>query len=633
MVSNEVFVGAGQSVTFVPETTIYLADCSNATGTTYTIIDSWNGDISLVPKLYVGCMAKVELTNGTLVGTFMIADNTSTSLTFNESIHGSDLSNLDVTILSYGAPTPSVVTLDTLGATNTGSSTTGADASAIATITITDAGASGTNSTGYTNIALEGSLTGSGAFATIVVGSGAITGVTITKGGDGYVVGETLSLVTSSGFGGGSNPSGIPTLDASNSSNNATLTVASIATHGHTVLSDSWLGLVGTFTAPSVEVTLNQMNLALGGTRNFTHQYKGAETVSGASFDVSLNNGSWLYYALGNMTVSELATAGSSLATASTAKTFIDRNTGEMVRTVLGSVSSSTGGAMMICPPVKSTSNFTQRLSTDLSYTFTELNGDSLPSFAIDMTHTKANNSDKVDNLSSTPNSAHENMWAKLVTGCQVNTLTMNFAEGEEVKANVDLVSKTLFDCPPLYYPQRNVSTVSELHNFGTTVENYPFMFSDGGIKIFGQTFSKIKSGSVVITNNLTPHRFIGNYDKRSISHHTPAQRTYDLSFTMLITDTRVWEELRRSDEFDASGAGVPSNGVVQIKFSKPTTTAHGGSATEETIDLQFSNYIVDSVTFPFPEDKGVLEVEVTMKARTLTSATYVGSWEIINTK
>ena len=200
-------------------------------------------------------------------------------------------------------------------------------------------------------------------------------------------------------------------------------------------------------------------------------------------------------------------------------------------------------------------------------------------------------------------------------------------------KCNVDLVSKTLFDCPPLYYPQRNVSTVSELHNFGTTVENYPFMFSDGGIKIFGQTFSKIKSGSVVITNNLTPHRFIGNYDKRSISHHTPAQRTYDLSFTMLITDTRVWEELRRSDEFDASGAGVPSNGVVQIKFSKPTTTAHGGSATEETIDLQFSNYIVDSVTFPFPEDKGVLEVEVTMKARTLTSATYVGSWEIINTK
>ena len=631
MVSNEVFVGAGQSVTFVPETSIYLADCSNTTGTTHTVIDSWDCDISLVPKLYVGCMAKVELTDGTLVGDFMIADNTSTTLTFNESIHGSDLTNLDVTILSYGSPVPSVVTLDTLGATNTGSSTTGADASAIVTVTITDAGAAGTNAT-YTNIALEGSLTGSGAFATIVVGSNAITGVTITKGGDGYVVGETLSLVTSSGFGGGNNPTGIPTLDASNSNNNATLTVASIATHGHTVLSDSWLGLVNSFTPPSVEVTLNQMNLALGGTRNFTHQYKGAESVSGASFDVNMNNGSWLYYTLGSMSVSEGGSAGSALSSASTAKTFINRTTGQIVRTVLGSVSSTTGGAMMICPPIKSNSNFTERSANDLVYTFTELNGDSLPSFAIDMTHTKASNSDKLDALSGTPDLAHDNMWAKLATGCQVNSLTMNFAEGEEVKANLDLVTKTLFDCPELYYPQRNVSNVSDLHNFGTTVENYPFMFSDGGIKIFGQTFSKIKSGSIAISNNLTAHRFIGNYDRRSISHHTPAQRTYDLNFTMLITDTRVWEELRRSDEFNASGSGVPSSGIVQIKFNKPTSTAHSGSVTEEIIDLQFSDYIVDTVTFPFPDDKSALEVEVTMKARTLTNASYTGSWEIINT-
>lgn len=100
----------------------------------------------------------------------------------------------------------------------------------------------------------------------------------------------------------------------------------------------------------------------------------------------------------------------------------------------------------------------------------------------------------------------------------------------------------------------------------------------------------------------------------------------------MLITDTRVWEELRRSDEFNASGSGVPSSGIVQIKFNKPTSTAHSGSVTEEIIDLQFSDYIVDTVTFPFPDDKSALEVEVTMKARTLTNASYTGSWEIINT-
>ena len=70
-----------------------------------------------------------------------------------------------------------------------------------------------------------------------------------------------------------------------------------------TLLSDNWLGVVNTFTPPNVEVEMKQLNLAVAGTRNFTHQYKGAETVSGGSLDISLNNGSWLYYALGGVSL------------------------------------------------------------------------------------------------------------------------------------------------------------------------------------------------------------------------------------------------------------------------------------------------------------------------------------------
>ena len=49
------------------------------------------------------------------------------------------------------------------------------------------------------------------------------------------------------------------------------------------LLSDNWLGLVETFTAPTVTPQLKQLNLALGGTRNFGYQYKTSETVGEAS--------------------------------------------------------------------------------------------------------------------------------------------------------------------------------------------------------------------------------------------------------------------------------------------------------------------------------------------------------------
>ena len=83
-----------------------------------------------------------------------------------------------------------------------------------------------------------------------------------------------------------------------------------------TILSDNWIGLVNTFTPPSVEVEMKQLNLAAAGGRNFDFQYKGAETISGGSLDISMNNGSWLYYALGKITtISATGTATTDMTT------------------------------------------------------------------------------------------------------------------------------------------------------------------------------------------------------------------------------------------------------------------------------------------------------------------------------
>ena len=65
---------------------------------------------------------------------------------------------------------------------------------------------------------------------------------------------------------------------------------------------DNFLGLMETATFPQVEQEMKQMNLALGGTRNVTHQYRGIRTASGGSLNFVMHSGAMLYYALGKCT-------------------------------------------------------------------------------------------------------------------------------------------------------------------------------------------------------------------------------------------------------------------------------------------------------------------------------------------
>tara|TARA_R100000152_G_scaffold20702_1_gene15398 strand:- start:2033 stop:3574 length:1542 start_codon:yes stop_codon:yes gene_type:complete len=379
--------------------------------------------------------------------------------------------------------------------------------------------------------------------------------------------------------------------------------------------SDNWIGLVNTFTPPAVEVEMKQLNLAAAGGRNFDFQYKGAESVSGGSLDLSLNNGSWLYYALGKLT---FALPGTHATLAS--------GTGENAIAVNASANRilrayehnnypeiDAGGSDL------GIGNLSVYNGTDMfTYTITEADDDVLPSFALDVVYRKAGQGDGavLDGLS--PN---ENMHSVIYTGCQVNTMTLNFEEGQELKTSLDLVTRRAFDPAANYLPLGGNASLAALSdtengrgmvNYSATAEdNYPFLFSDGTIKLFGQTLARVKGGSLTINNNLTPQRFIGQYSRDITSAHLPGQRTYELALTMLITDTKLWDEMRNKNE---------STGALQLTFEKS-----GG----EKIDIQLADYLINSVTIPFPEDKGPLEVEVAASARTLTSATYVGKWAI----
>ena len=68
------------------------------------------------------------------------------------------------------------------------------------------------------------------------------------------------------------------------------------------LLSDEWLGILESATFPTVEPEVKQVNLSLGGSRNFTYQYKGITAFGTADLNLVANHGAWLYYFLGRCT-------------------------------------------------------------------------------------------------------------------------------------------------------------------------------------------------------------------------------------------------------------------------------------------------------------------------------------------
>ena len=422
----------------------------------------------------------------------------------------------------------------------------------------------------------------------------------------------------------------------------------------YTLLSDNWLGLVNSFTPPSLEIEIAQMNLALGGTRNFTYQFKKGSTVTGVSMDISMNHGAWLYYALGRISTVDIPDSDLPAVVSGYTGFAVPAHDSTRMYRIDGN---------KVFPPAPTTwvkglmsgdleaytdleKLDTNEGSSPMLYTFTERNDGTLPSFALEVSYEKddiAAANRYTGGVDST--SPYADIFTRIVTGCQVNSFTMNFEEGQELKCSLDMVARRLFDVPAGYAPRNGkTNDLTNLANFRDNADFYPddnvqpYFFSDGTITLYGQSWAKIKSGSLTINNNLTAHRYIGNYSKDMVSAHIGGQRTYDLNFTMLITDLKIWDHLRQEGEH------LGSDNKIVLKFSKDaeydqdldsdletTDVAHADMTDADYIEIQLEDFITQSLDIPFPEDKGPVEVALTLSARTLASCKYRGMWAIIN--
>ena len=405
------------------------------------------------------------------------------------------------------------------------------------------------------------------------------------------------------------------------------------------LLADNWLGLVNTISPPTVDVELGQLSLALAG-RNYGYQFKKNETVSGGSLDLSLGNGSWLYYALGKIVSVKHDKTANNISGSSTVVTNISDNSVDTTNSKILRVIGGNTYPPVRVPPASgydgtilgATASELQDITAngDFTYGFGESDGDSLPSFALEITYEKDGLATDDYYVGSEGDSEEatarpfKDIYSRIFTGCQVNTLTLNFEEGQEVKTNLDLVSRRAFDSPVDYVPKRNERTASSLFNYNSTdTANQPYLFSGGTIEIFGQTVATVKSGSFTVNNNIAPQKFIGNYSRQVTSSHIPGQRTYEVSMNLLVTDTDIWDNLRAQ--------GENTTETLTLKFQK---------SADDIIQIQLNDYLVQSLDVPFPEDKGPIEYAMTVSARSLvqgslgasnTGTYYKGKWIIQN--
>ena len=419
---------------------------------------------------------------------------------------------------------------------------------------------------------------------------------------------------------------------------------------------DNWLGLVESATFPNVDVEMKQLNLNLGGTRNFTHQYKGIKTASGANINLAAHHGAFLYYALGHcsninatfeaVTVSDEFNAEASPSGDDSRRVYLDTTAGgaetaditdaEFIGTGPIFYKTRRGGTEFTPPILKPLNDVSQlelldrttttatALTNAIKYTFTEGNTGLLPSFALEQSISKleASNSLKTGDTSI---GTESHAFTRIARGNRVNTMTLTANENEEMKMTMDLNTAGVHKLATneSYEARAGIQENSQLFNYEQAADEAeflePFFFSDGSFSIFGQEFLKITSLSLTINNNIQDKRFVG-IGTKDLKFGIPAQRNYELSFTALITDNKLFEELFNETESTSTSVVTDgsTNGLIQLEFTKSNT---------EKIKLQFKNYHINNSNVTIPEDRGPITVEATVMPRDLHLCEVTTHW------
>ena len=245
-----------------------------------------------------------------------------------------------------------------------------------------------------------------------------------------------------------------------------------------------------------------------------------------------------------------------------------------------------------------------------IEYTFNEQNTSELPSFSLEQSIAKDPATLTTDSTGKT--NAESQNFVRVARGNRINTLTITASEGEEMKMTADLNTRAVESIRNLgaatnYESRAGVEDNTQLFNWdqngGTTMFS-PFFFSAGTFTILGEQFMKMNSMTLTINNNLIDKRYMGGH--RDMKEGLAGQRTYELSFTAVVTDDALFQEIFNEAENTGTTTGT---GLIQLAFTKDNG---------ESVTIKLKDYFIDTANWTIPDDKGPVTVEATVKPRNL---------------
>ena len=456
--------------------------------------------------------------------------------------------------------------------------------------------------------------TNGGVTITTTTAGGAITAATINTAGSGFTAGGAYAI------------------------GNGEITITPTAAGNPRLLADSWLGLTDTVGIPTTSIAVTPINIS-SGSRNIAYNLKGAESTASGNLNVSANHFTWLYYALGTKAITTTTGAGAVVIDTSPSTDAPFLTTGQSGNNFIYDTDVPSEGfhrviGNVICPPLnqkegQNTGNIkkiSHTLTNKITYTFSESNEQTLPTFALEYSLKKPSSMSTVATDVSGAGIS-ETVFTKIFPGCMVDTLSMSAASGEPVSMNVGFSPKKTYTAPNNYDTANAKTDVKDFVNFGspkggaanvTESQLQPFFFSDGTIEMFGQDYIRLENIELSISNALQEKRFIGRTDKTSTSH-IPSQRIYGLSFTGLVTDNAIFEELRNTSATSLSGT---DGNQIKLNFVK-------NGATTETLSMVFQDYMVVEADFPLTNDKGPVAVTWRIQPLQLKTCTHATNWII----
>ena len=476
------------------------------------------------------------------------------------------------------------------------------------------------------------------------------------------------------------------------------------------LLADNWLGIMESVTFPNLSQELKQLNLGLGGSRNFTFQYKGIRTADNGSLALVANTGAWLYYALGachsigytaDSSPVTLTTTNEAPVETSASDAIIIEGSG--VGSAGSAVVTSTGphfyrtekGGQTVVPPLDfeifNTGGFQQlNIASDgrpdnITYVFKELNTDQLPSFSLEQSIAKDPDTLTTDATSTADESTS---FTRIARGCRINSLTIEAAEGEELKMNMDINARLVDSITDIYRDTNTTQACSALISSNDlTVEDSSVLSigmvvtGDAGIPA-DTTISSITDGTTVVlsetttaavsdpttltfTNNPNYVARAGQTANSSLfnwsagtEHGAPfffsqgsfeafGQQFLKVNSVSIAINNNLMDKRYMGGHRDMK-EGIPAQRTYEISFEAVVTDDQlfkemlneteviASSSrvrfvfekpdTSEKITLNFEDYFLDTTEITIPDDKGPVSFSSTIKPRSLSTVNAAGN-------